>query len=547
MIMKFIIITILFFAAFNFSSCYDDKGNYDYQKINDIKITFPEFYFEQVIGETFRLYPIFEYAFQDSSNLNLKYEWSFAGRVVGQERQLEWVIDTNIQSDLILRVTNVDNNLTYMHSETVRPTSIYTTAYSFLVLSEKNGKSVLSFIQNKEKTDANGNYVRDELGRIVLDNQVIEDIYYKENHEELGSKPLFIQEHIADIFPSEGHVIVFQEGGQGSVDLDGISMKKDILLVESFSGKTYPADFHPVNAEMMVYAHLIENYDGKIYSKIKETTKLFQSGYYIHTPLLFENKEVRGHLIHSERAQDKKFTLVHSVGTTTNPENRLLIIHDFQDPQNEINISGKVVTLPTPNDGWPENFKPLTNLGDCQVLHIGYITGDWNNKAGYTMFLKNSDNTYQYQYFGITREYSGEKFSYTMENINDKEQEALTCYPITSPIPLEECIFYNLPSTQNEYIFIAHGKDIYFMDRTSPQNGIRHYYTCKANVTAMNGRGYYGNKLLVGLDNGRVLLLNTDEAKQLESNQEKFLWESDPEVNLGKIIYITAKVGGCVM
>ncbi len=72
--------------------------------------------------------------------------------------------------------------------------------------------------------------------------------------------------------------------------LDGTSMKKDILLVESFSKGSYPADFHPTNTEMMTYTHLIENHDGKIYSKIKESYKLFQSGYYIHTPLMFENK-----------------------------------------------------------------------------------------------------------------------------------------------------------------------------------------------------------------------------------------------------------------
>ena len=116
-----------------------------------------------------------------------------------------------------------------MQSKTIRPTSIYTTDKSYLVLSEKNGKSLLSFIQYGEKLDENGNHIRDELGRVILEYKVLE-----ENQEELGSQPLFIQEHIADIFPSNGHVVVFQEGGQGSVDLDGLSMKKDILLVESF-------------------------------------------------------------------------------------------------------------------------------------------------------------------------------------------------------------------------------------------------------------------------------------------------------------------------
>ena len=62
----------------------------------------------------------------------------------------------------------------------------------------------------------------------------------------------------------------------------------------------------------------------------------------------------------------------------------------------------------------------------------------------------------------------------------------------------------------------------------------------------MSGRDYYGTQILIGLDNGGVLLLNTEEAKQLETDQEKFLWESDVNVNLGKIVDITLKVGGYI-
>lgn len=542
--MKIIYITFLFLVTFNFICCYDDKGNYEYKQINDIEISFPDYNFEQVIGETFKLYPKFTYKYKDTANLNLSYKWAIGERVIGENRQLVWQVDTNEQVEIALYVTNIDDNMVYMGSTIVRPTSIYTWYNSYLVLSEKNGKSILSFVRYDEKENASGETIYDEFDRPVLVNQVYEDIYYNENKDELGSKPLFIQEHIAKIFPSEGHVIVFQEGGQGSVDLDGISMKKDILLVESFSKGSYPADFHPTNAEMMTYTHLIENHDGKIYSKIKESYKLFQSGYYIHTPLMFENKEIRAHIINSVLANDKPYTLLHSIGTTENPENRLLLVHDLQFT--DVNVSGKVVALPEPTKGWPENFRPLTDLGNCQVINISqYNTGN-TKKPGYTMFLKNSDGSYQYQAFELEREYSGEKLSYPKKTIAGKEQEMLISFPITSPIPLEECVFCNIASRQNEYIFIAYGKDIYFLDRTSPENGIRHYYTCKANVVDMDGREYYGEQLFVGLDNGGVLLLNSNNAKNITTNAEKFRWESGPEVDLGKIVDVTLKVGGNV-
>ena len=546
LIMKIIYITFLFLVTFNFICCYDDKGNYEYKQINDIEISFPDYNFEQVIGETFKLYPKFTYKYKDTANLNLSYKWAIGERVIGENRQLVWQVDTNEQVEIALYVTNIDDNMVYMGSTIVRPTSIYTWYNSYLVLSEKNGKSILSFVRYDEKENASGETIYDEFDRPVLVNQVYEDIYYNENKDELGSKPLFIQEHIAKIFPSEGHVIVFQEGGQGSVDLDGTSMKKDILLVESFSKGSYPADFHPTNAEMMTYTHLIENHDGKIYSKIKESYKLFQSGYYIHTPLMFENKEIRAHIINSVLANDKPYTLLHSIGTTENPENRLLLVHDLQYSFTDVNVSGKVVALPEPTKGWPENFRPLTDLGNCQVINISqYNTGN-TKKPGYTMFLKNSDGSYQYQAFELEREYSGEKLSYPKKTIAGKEQEMLISFPITSPIPLEECVFCNIASRQNEYIFIAYGKDIYFLDRTSPENGIRHYYTCKANVVDMDGREYYGEQLFVGLDNGGVLLLNSNNAKNITTNAEKFRWESGPEVDLGKIVDVTLKVGGNV-
>lgn len=528
--------------------CYEDKGNYDYKQVNDIQISFPEYNIEQVIGDTFRLTPILTYKNSDTLNMHLEYEWKIGDRVVGTNKKLEWKVDTNKQVYIALSVTDVINQMVYMNRTAVRPTSVYTNQQSHLVLSEKNGKSILSFVQYVEKTDENGEFLEDEFGRPVLDNKVIEDIYYRENQEELGSKPLFIQEHIADIFPSEGHVIVFQEGGQGSVDLDGISMQKDILLEESFINGTYPENFHPVNAEMMTYTHLIENHDGKIYSKIKETLKLFQSGYYIHTPLMFENKEVRGNIINTCQVYEKPFTLIHAYGTSEVPENRLLVVHDLQYSSSDVNVSGKVAALPEPVDGWPKGFVPLTDLGNYEVINIAHHkTGSWSDRQpGYTMFLKAPDGSYLYQNFGLEREYSGEGISYLKKIIGGVNREMLISQQLNSPIPLENCVFCNIASDRSDYTFIAYGKDIYFLDRATPENGLRHFYTCKANVVDMDGRESTGSLLFIGLDNGGVLLLNAANAKNLKTDAEKFYWESDDSVDLGRIVDVTSKVGGCV-
>ena len=154
--MKIIYITFLFLVTFNFICCYDDKGNYEYKQVNDIEISFPDYNFEQVIGETFKLYPKFTYKYKDTANLNLSYKWAIGERVIGENRQLVWQVDTNEQVEIALYVTNIDDNMVYMGSTIVRPTSIYTWYNSYLVLSEKNGKSILSFVRYDEKENASG-------------------------------------------------------------------------------------------------------------------------------------------------------------------------------------------------------------------------------------------------------------------------------------------------------------------------------------------------------------------------------------------------------
>lgn len=523
------------------SGCYDDKGNYDYKSINEITVEFPDFYFEQVLGEKLIVEPKLSYSLGDSVGLNLAFEWMFADKVVGNKRRLEWIMDTAVQSDLVLRVKNLDNDLVSMASTTVRIGSIYTVNEGYLILSERDNKSLLTFAQLDYKTDENGEIVTDDNGDDIIEFRIVEDVYKRENGEELGTNPLFVREHNADIFPSYGHVTVFQGGGIGSVDLDGTSMKKDILLVDAFLGHAYPEDFHPVNAEFMNQVHLIQNHDGRIYSKIKETMELFQSGYYIHTPLMFENKEIRvDQMVNTIRDQLREFTLIHSVGTPEEPENRFLMVHDLKDDWSGVNVAGKVVTLPEPkNNVWPQGFIPLTDLGDNKLINVGYMEINYSAQdAGYGMLLKTATGEYVYQYFEIEREYSGEQFSYVQEG----SDEVLKHWSIKAPVPLEDCVFWTIPSRSNPYLFIAYGKDIYFLDVLAPQNGIRHYYTCKANVVVMNGRTYGGKHLMVGLDDGSLLLLNVAGAKNLP-DKDKLLWESEPDVNLGKIVDLTLKTG----
>lgn len=546
--MRTILILFLLIASLFFTGCYDDKGNYDYKKMNEVTINFSELDGMQAEGERLVFEPKYTYSFGDSVGLNATYEWTFGKKVIGTSRKLNWLIDTMGRDNMTLRVTDVDNGVVAMATRTMIIKSIYSPDEGFMVLSEKNGKSWLSLVSYGKKKDANGESVKDEDGDYIYECKVTEDVYKKENGEELGSHPLFLREHIASINYTQGHLTVFQEGGQGSVDLDGITMKKDISLIESFTGQAYPEDFHPVDAELMSWVHLIQNYDGKIYTKIKETRELFQSGYYIHTPLLFEQKEVRADmLIPMRKMQDKHYVLLHSIGTEKAPENRLLVVYNYKNLKNDdINSAGKILTMPEPIYGWPDNFVPLTDLGDNQVIDVAYmytINGWGDGDANYGMFLKTSEGKYLYQYFELEEEYGTDNLSY----LQDEGKEGLSVWELKNvPVPLEDCVFWTLPSSSNRYVFIAYGRDIYYLSLDDPQNGIRHYYTCKSNVVKMAGQDYNGEHLMVALENGGLLFLNVYQAKNLVTDEEKFIWESGADVNLGKIVDIITKVGTAI-
>ena len=516
--------------TFALASCYDDKGNYDYSDLNEISVKLWEDNSPSVaLGDTLQIEPILNFAY-DSVNVNLEYEWTYDDKLVGTERNLYWILDTTGTAWLTLRIRDLDNGMTYMGSGRLTIGSIYslnTEPLSFFILSEKDGKSLLTFARESYDEDNN------------LYWKIMEDVYKCENDEELGSEPLFFRKHSANVSNSAGHMTIFQNGGQGSVDLEIMSMKKDILLKDAFSGQTYPEGYQPKDADFLGWVHLIMNEDGKIYSKVKETNDLYQSGYYIHSPLLFENKEIRADRFVPVRGSSKNFTLLHEVGTSEVPENRLIIVYGNKEANfYDVNLAGKIVAFPEPEEGWPVGFVPLTDMGDNELLHAVFTQGSrtaWGlgTHPDYHLFLKTPEGKYLYQYAALSEDYTTQELYWAYDEPDDPLRVMELPQP---PVPLEDCKMTALTSTQNLYLFFAHGQDIYYMSLDTPEDGLRHYYTCKSNVVVMDGQDYQGNYLMVGLEDGSLLVLNVQNAKNVFDDAEKIVWESDPALDLGRIV-----------
>ena len=111
--MKIRYILLLIITVLGVSSCYDDKGNYSYDPKNDIKITFDASYFEAILGEKIKLTPRLTFAI-DSNDVDLSYKWTFLGKEISDQRNLEWVVDTVTSNhNVYLNVTDNRTGVTF--------------------------------------------------------------------------------------------------------------------------------------------------------------------------------------------------------------------------------------------------------------------------------------------------------------------------------------------------------------------------------------------------------------------------------------------------
>lgn len=521
--MKIRYILLYFLLPLLSVSCYDDKGNNDYLPLNTIEVKpFGEdAYPYAAFGDTIRYHAELRFASGTGEGMKLAYEWTFAGRRIGDQPDLFWIVDTVAADNVILRVTDEETGLVYSNYKPLRIESPYK-RLGWVVLSEKDGKSSLSFIREMLL-----GYDMDEAGIIiVLDNQVFPDIYKKINGEELGTGPVAVTEHFSTVVP--GAILVLQEGNPGGVDIDGSTFERDICLQETFVNQQFPQNFHPVGAAWMHWLDVIENQDGRLFTRLKYTDNLFNSGYFITEPVMAGADEVRGHLLDCDW-KSVGYTLVHDRGTEESPKNRLTVLLDCKSFWGTSYV-GRADVLPEPDNGWPANFVPLTDMGECELI---YFRGraDWVT-GYYFMILKTPDGRYLQQTFGLNR--ADEKLSYVSGSL------AVTEMP--TGFDYENYLLYMLTSTTDTYLMLAQDCELYYYNYQSPEDGVKSFWHFEAPVKSMAANSGNYPQLGCALENGQFVILNAKAIKNRPENLRLY-WRTTPDVNLGKavsVIYKTA-------
>ncbi|WP_169503578.1 PKD-like family lipoprotein [Butyricimonas synergistica] len=505
----------LLFACF---ACYDDKGNYDYSETNEITIDLRNTQYSAVAGQTINIEPVLTFA-RDSNETGLEFEWKLGNKLLSNERNLSYYVDTILKENCYFRVLDTKSGITYMAYTNFELTEKFNNQ-GWLILAEKDGESCLTYMKEVYDATVPGNYTYEEYP----------DVYQSENNAKLGGKPVGLLEHF--YYGSNASNIWVLVDGAESVDLGATSFKRDITLKESFLDEHLPANFAPLAmAEMRWVSAVVNKSDHKVYTRIKLSDKSFFTGSFLDSPLQYEGEDLY--------VTDFVIAPFMGPGYTLMVEGekghqRYLALVD-KDKSN----AGKVLPL-TVSGTYPAGFSSLDDLGDMEVVYTGYsrVSSNSSGTNRYHSVLRNPAGEYYYHEFTIA------KMTGTSTVIATPEKQVK--FDIGNILD-ENTLFYVAPYKENSYMLIAHGADLYMIDRANIGNAnmssfVTLYKHFDANITALDAETYTSSRLGVGLENGKFYVLNipTENNSNMPAEDERVMYES--EVNVGKVVDVRFRI-----
>ena len=498
------------------SACYDDKGNYDYSETNGITIDLRNTQYSAVTGETINIEPVLTFAL-DSNETGLEFEWRLGNKVLSNERNLSFYVDTILKENCYFRVLDTKTGITYITFTNFVLTEKYNNT-GWMILSEKDGEAYLTYMKEVIDDASPSGYTYVEYP----------DVYQLENNAKLGGKPVGLLEHFY-YNSSASNTWVLVDGAE-SVDLSGISFKRDITLKESFLDEQLPANFTPLKmAEMRWVSAVINKNDHKVYTRLKISDKSFFTGSFLDSPLQYKNEDLY--------VTDFVIAPFMSPGYTLMVEGekgqqRYLALVD-----KDKNNAGKVLPL-TISGAYPAGFSPLDNLGDMEVIYTGY-SREGSNTSGknkYHSVLKSSEGEYYYHEFII------EKMSGTNTVIATPVKQVK--FDVGNILD-ENSLFYVAPYVGSSYMLITHGADLYIIDRANigvpnMQSFVTLYKHFDANIAALDAETFQSYRLGVGLENGKFYVLNMKMETGMPEESNRVIYES--KANVGKAVDVRFRI-----
>ena len=351
------------------------------------------------------------------------------------------------------------------------------------------------------------------------------------NDEELGSEPVRVLEHFAgggDL----GNFWVLQNGGQGCVDLSGQDFTKDVLLNNIFLDGNLPTDFKPIDMIDMKWLTCVVNHDGKVYTRKKLTDQLYNSGYFIDRPLIFEGEEVDGSRFVLAPFAGLGFTVMYD-----KVNNRFLAISDLSKE-----VAGKVFKFAVDESAYAPDFARLNDLGTMEVLHTGYYeVNEGRGDQGYYSILR--DRT------------TGNYYTHDFRVNEMKESANPSAFPVLQrQIDLSQVINGTSKNVFNvlrswvfgkdfgtPYVLISKDNELWLYDRDAKLPVEKYYEFPQGQIiTAIDSECVGSRRVAIGMQSGEFYVLDLTR-KAVNGQKEKLLYASTHD--FGEIVHIRYKVG----
>ena len=267
-------------------SCLDDKNNYDYTPINELKGTISNIEKNYSVGidEDLVITPTFEFTI-DKTDPDVSYEWRLDGELLNVKAP-SYTFNSHKIGLFELTFSVIDNKtgVKYSASTDILVRSPYQRGW--VVLSDVDGKSTLSFIKIKtlygvsETVNIWGEkVVRDSIAYHSVEKYLVKD---------LGTNPKGVFEHLG--YPSTfgqvetvyDELVVMQDRW---VELNGNTLEREVYTEDEFYGDLPVGGFKPVEAAMSYSAKFIRDENGYIYMHTKPVANDFHAGAYMSIPL----------------------------------------------------------------------------------------------------------------------------------------------------------------------------------------------------------------------------------------------------------------------
>ena len=493
-------------VVFLCSRCYEDKGNYDYKDTNVptvLNIGYNQ-QFNLTVGDEILIQP--DIVYEKGNIPDVEYEWVISDEVVSKEKDL-WISEYKGRSGYLKASLNIIDKATgikFLNPFRLVIASKYEAG--FLVLSEKEGKSQLSFIREKSK------YIDGEWVEVYEDETDI-------NPDGYGVKPVRLVEHWTADDEIIGEILVINE--DECLELEGADLNVELNTRDEFMDGVYPANFKPVDALYLLWNSYLIMEDGTMYGRRVVDIYGYHTGKYLDLPIVTSGGMNAKKVLRSNYLRSN-----HGLIYSEDQSNRLLLIADNTQESSEYvgNIS--------PLEYWwypNEDCTPLDNMGDKKLKFAGYFTYGYKQSGYFTILQSESTGKYYMQEFvaGV---------SYGEADVKDFVYEAE--FPGGFLLKDDSQI---LVCPEGTRVFFSSDNKLYHVDRWDENYmEVREYSNVQfdAKITSLC---QHRNKeqIGVGLENGEFCILASDDRSLVDGGKIEY----QAKTNFGKIVSSIYKYG----